>query len=75
MVKYTVVRQLCQDILSLWLQETKDHGKQDLPAGTPVFTAPKGLQSFWTSVRLSLAPPWRRFKKGSVLVIEASHAY
>ncbi|KAL3146137.1 hypothetical protein ABBQ38_015479 [Trebouxia sp. C0009 RCD-2024] len=42
----------------------------ELPLGTPTFTAPKAMQKFWTSCRLFLAPPWRKFKKGSVLVIE-----
>ena len=37
-----------------------------------VYTAPSGMQKFATSLRLIRALPWRRFKKGSVLVIEVT---
>lgn len=52
------------------MQDSKGHDFNELPVGNPNFTAPKTLQKFWTSCRLFLAPPWRKFKKGSVLVIE-----
>lgn len=52
-----------------WLQASQN-GTGELPSGELVFTAPSGLQKFATSLRLIRALPWRRFKKGSVLVIE-----
>lgn len=54
---------------SVWLQ-TSDNGAVGLPSGELVYTAPSGMQRFATSLRLIRALPWRRFKKGSVLVIE-----
>lgn len=44
--------------------------KADLPLGNPVFVAPGGPQQIATSFKLFFAPFWRKFKKGSVLVIE-----
>ena len=36
------------------------------------YNAPTGADTFWTSLKLSFALPWRRFKKGSVLTIKVS---
>ncbi len=41
-----------------------------LPDGKLVYTPPSGMDKFWTSLKLSFALPWRRFKKGSVLVMK-----
>lgn len=51
--------------------DSKGHGKgQGLPMGNLTYTAPTAARKFFTSLKLFLAPPWRKFKKGSVLVIE-----
>ena len=55
----------------MWLQAS-DNGAGGLPSGELVYTAPSGMQRFATSLRLIRALPWRRFKKGSVLVIEVT---
>ncbi|KAK9917362.1 hypothetical protein WJX75_003547 [Coccomyxa subellipsoidea] len=47
-----------------------ENGAEPLPTGELVFTPPTGFQKLLTSARLARALPWRRFKKGSVLVIE-----
>ncbi len=52
-----------------WLQAS-ENGAGGLPNGELVYKAPSGMQKFATSLRLIRALPWRRFKKGSVLVIE-----
>ena len=52
-----------------WLQAS-ENGAGGLPSGDLVYKAPSGMQKFATSLRLIRALPWRRFKKGSVLVIE-----
>ena len=52
--------------------QSSDNGAVGLPSGELVYTAPSGMQTFATSLRLIRALPWRRFKKGSVLVIEVS---
>ena len=54
-----------------WLQAS-ENGAVGLPSGDLVYKAPSGMQKFATSLRLIRALPWRRFKKGSVLVIEVS---
>ena len=57
-------------------QLDKDEGKAknaDLPLGNPVFVAPGGPQQIATSFKLLFAPFWRKFKKGSVLVIEVRY--
>ena len=55
------------------MQDSKGHGKgQDLPMGSLTYTAPTAARKFFTSLKLFLAPPWRKFKKGSVLVIEVN---
>ena len=46
------------------------NGTGELPSGKLTYTAPTGMQKFATSLRLIRALPWRRFKKGSVLVLE-----
>ncbi|KAG1677042.1 hypothetical protein FOA52_001212 [Chlamydomonas sp. UWO 241] len=43
---------------------------EDLPTGALVYTEPTGMDMFLTSCRLAFALPWRRFKKGSVLVMK-----
>lgn len=53
-----------------FLQAKTHHGGQDLPMGTLTYTPPTSMRKLLTSVKLFLAPPWRKFKKGSVLVIE-----
>ena len=59
----------------VWMQGSKRQDFHKLPQGAASFTAPKTMQKFWTSCRLFLAPPWRKFKKGSVLVIEVGYAF
>ncbi|BDA50409.1 Protease 4 [Coccomyxa sp. Obi] len=54
--------------------EVSKIGAEELPSGALAFTPPTGLQKFMTSLRLIRALPWRRFKKGSVLVIELGGA-
>ena len=55
------------------MQDSKGHGKgQDLPMGSLTYTAPTAARKFFTSLKLFLAPPWRKFNKGSVLVIEVN---
>lgn len=44
--------------------------KKELPSGELVYTARTGGKAAATAFRLLFALPWRRFKKGSVLVIE-----
>lgn len=46
----------------------------DLPIGEPVYKAPTGGEKFMNSLRLLRALPWRRFQKGSILVIEVKLA-
>ena len=46
------------------------NGTVELPSGKLTYAAPTGMQKFATSLRLIRALPWRRFKKGSVLVLE-----
>ncbi|DBA80897.1 hypothetical protein WJX77_008755 [Trebouxia sp. C0004] len=46
------------------------HEGQDLPMGSLTYTPPKTMRKFLTSLKLFLSPFWRKFKKGSVLVIE-----
>lgn len=43
---------------------------KDLPSGDMVYEAPGGFRKFLTSLALTRALPWRKFKKGSMLVIE-----
>ena len=57
------------------MQKSKRQDFHELPQEAALFTAPKTMQKFWTSCRLFLAPPWRKFKKGSVLVIEVRYAF
>ena len=57
------------------MQESKGHEFHQLPQEPASFAAPKTMQKFWTSCRLFLAPPWRKFKKGSVLVIEVRQGF
>lgn len=52
--------------------QASENGAEPLPTGELVFTPPTGFQKLLTSARLARALPWRRFKKGSVLVIEVS---
>ncbi len=53
------------------MQDKKGHSHgYELPMGSLTYTPPKTMQKFLTSLKLFLAPPWRKFKKGSVLVIE-----
>ncbi|EIE22855.1 protease IV with duplicated peptidase family U7 domain-containing protein [Coccomyxa subellipsoidea C-169] len=51
-------------------RQASDNGAEPLPSGDLVFTPLTGFQKFVTSTKLARALPWRRFKKGSVLVIE-----
>lgn len=46
--------------------------EEPLPSGELVFKPRTALQRFGTSLKLIRALPWRRFKKGSVLTLEAS---
>jgi hypothetical protein len=48
--------------------------EEPLPSGELVFRPRTPLQRFGTSLKLARALPWRRFKKGSVLVIEVTHS-
>ena len=48
--------------------------EEALPSGELVFKQRTALQKFGTSLKLMRALPWRRFKKGSVLTIEACRA-
>lgn len=43
---------------------------EELPESELTYKEPTGMDKFLTSAKLSFALPWRRFKKGSVLVIE-----
>ncbi|KAK9824686.1 hypothetical protein WJX72_012391 [[Myrmecia] bisecta] len=52
--------------------DSADNGAGPLPSGDLVYEAPSALDRFWTSLKLLRALPWRRFKKGSVLVLELS---
>ena len=52
------------------LLQALQYGTGELPSGKLTYTAPTGMQKFGTSLRLIRALPWRRFKKGSVLVLE-----
>ena len=52
------------------LQDGAKHQQQVLPSGDLVYKAPSMSRRMLTSVRLFLSRPWRKFKKGSVLVIE-----
>ena len=36
------------------------------------FKPPSAVQKFWTTWKLLRARPWRRFQKGSVLIMKAS---
>jgi len=44
------------------------------PSGDMVYKPPNGPQRLATSLALLRGLPWRRFKKGSVLVIELDGA-
>lgn len=65
----------CDAHSSVLVQGKKGPNFNELPLGNPTFMAPKAMRKFWTSCRLFLAPPWRKFKKGSVLVIEVRFAF
>lgn len=54
------------------LQDKGHHQGQDLPMGSLTYTPPKTMRKFLTSLQLFLSPFWRKFKKGSVLVIEVA---
>jgi hypothetical protein len=56
------------------LQDKGHHEGQDLPMGSLTYTPPKTMRKFLTSLKLFLSPFWRKFKKGSVLVIEVRPA-
>ena len=57
------------------LLQASQNGTGELPSGKLTYAAPTGMQKFATSLRLIRALPWRRFKKGSVLVIEVQHQH
>ncbi len=46
----------------------------ELPSGEPVYNAPTGIRRCFTSLALTRVLPWRRFSKGSTLVIEVRPA-
>ena len=54
------------------MQATEAAADDLLPSGELVFKPRTALQRFGTSLKLLRALPWRRFKKGSVLTLEAS---
>ena len=56
------------------LQDKGHHEGQDMPMGSLTYTPPKTMRKFLTSLKLFLSPFWRKFKKGSVLVIEVTPA-
>ena len=50
--------------------ETKADDRALVQRGDPQYRPLSGLQRFFTRLRLIRALPWRRFPKGSVLVLE-----
>lgn len=52
------------------VQADNGNSAQELPTGELVYQAPSSTRRLLTSIKLFLSRPWRKFKKGSVLVIE-----